>query len=435
MIVTAFVAAAVTGSAGEVGKAALDGAKAAVDLVLGLTGSIVLFVGLMAIVEKGGGLAMMARAIRPLMLRLFPDVPPEHPAMGAMVLNLAANALGLGNAATPFGLEAMRHLRTLQPRGDSASDSMCLFLAINTSGLALLPTGVIATRAALGSADAAAILPTTLVATACSTAAAIATGLLLRRMWAPVKDAVPDASVADAADVGVADVGVADVGVADVGVADADALAVAARSAAAHSVDGLVAWLPALGLAAVMVGLVVVVAKFGDAASVWILPGLITSMVVFGAVRRVAVYEVFIVAAKDGLQTALGIIPYLVAILAAVAMLRASGAIAGLVDVLAPILSPLGVPAEVVPLALLRPLSGSGAFGLCAELLKTHGPDSAIGLYASTLVGSTETTFYVLAVYFGSVGVVRPRWALLAGLAADAVGAVASIVAVRWLLL
>ena len=430
MIVTAFVAAAVTGSAGEVGKAALDGAKAAVDLVLGLTGSIVLFVGLMAIVEKGGGLAMMARAIRPLMLRLFPDVPPEHPAMGAMVLNLAANALGLGNAATPFGLEAMRHLRTLQPRGDSASDSMCLFLAINTSGLALLPTGVIATRAALGSADAAAILPTTLVATACSTAAAIATGLLLRRMWAPVKDAVPDASVADAADVGVADVGVA-----DVGVADADALAVAARSAAAHSVDGLVAWLPALGLAAVMVGLVVVVAKFGDAASVWILPGLITSMVVFGAVRRVAVYEVFIVAAKDGLQTALGIIPYLVAILAAVAMLRASGAIAGLVDVLAPILSPLGVPAEVVPLALLRPLSGSGAFGLCAELLKTHGPDSAIGLYASTLVGSTETTFYVLAVYFGSVGVVRPRWALLAGLAADAVGAVASIVAVRWLLL
>jgi spore maturation protein SpmA len=414
MILVAFVAAAFTGTPAAVGVAALDGAKAAVDLVLGLTGSIVLFVGLMAIVEQAGGLAFMARAIRPIMLRLFPDVPAEHPAMGAMIMNFAANALGLGNAATPFGLEAMRHLRSLAPKGDGASDSMCLFLAINTSGLALLPTGVIATRAALGSADAAAILPTTLVATACSTTTAVCMGLWLRRRW-------PAADTAGAVDADAA---------ADVA-ADVDADVAAAPPAA----DGVRAWLPALGLAAAMVGLVAAVARLGDAASAWILPGLITAMVGVGALRRVPVYEVFIAAAKDGLQTALGIIPYLVAILVAVAMLRASGAIDALVGVLGPLLAPLGVPAELVPLALLRPLSGSGAFGLCAELLKTHGPDSPIGQLASTLVGSTETTFYVLAVYFGSVGVVRPRWALLAGLAADAAGAVASVVAVRWLLL
>jgi spore maturation protein SpmA len=427
LVVSAALAAAVTGTAAEVGKAALDSAKSAVDLVLGLTGSIVLFVGLMAIVEKAGGLRFLARAIRPILLRLFPEIPADHPAMGAMVMNLAANALGLGNAATPFGLEAMRHLRSLQPRGDQASDAMCLFLAINTSGLALLPTGVIATRAALGSADAAAILPTTLVATACSTATAVAAALLLRRLWSRAE--VPPPEQTEAVDV----------------VAAAEPAAEPAADPATHlGADavvelppgtGLRAWLPALAIALSLGGLVVAVARLGDAASAWILPGLITAMVLYGAVRRVPVYEVFIDAARDGLQTALGIIPYLVAVLVAVGMLRASGAVDAVVGLLAPLLDPLGVPPEVLPLALLRPLSGSGAFGLCAELLETHGPDSPIGQLASTLVGSTETTFYVLAVYFGSVGVTRPRWALLAGLLADAAGAVASVIAVRWLLL
>lgn len=412
LIFSAVLTAAATGTPEAVGKAALDGAKAAVDLVLGLTGSIVLFVGLMAIVEKAGGLAFLARAIRPILVRLFPAIPADHPAMGAMVMNLAANALGLGNAATPFGLEAMRHLRSLHPRGDQASDAMCLFLAINTSGLALLPTGIIATRAALGSTDAAAILPTTLIATACSTAAAVAAGLLLRKIWAP---APSDGDLVEAA--------------------DGEPVTAATEMPDAAPPPGLLAWLPALGIAAALGLLVAAVARYGSAASAWILPGLIALMVGVGAARKVAVYEVFVAAAKDGVQTALGIIPYLVAILAAVGMLRASGGVDAAVSFVAPLLEPLGVPAEVVPLALLRPLSGSGAFGLCAELLQQHGPDSPIGLLASTLVGSTETTFYVLAVYFGSVGVVRARWALLAGLCADVVGALASVVAVRWLLL
>lgn len=419
LILSAVLTAVATGTPEAVGKAALDGAKAAVDLVLGLTGSIVLFVGLMAIVEKAGGLAFLARAIRPILVRLFPAIPADHPAMGAMVMNLAANALGLGNAATPFGLEAMRHLRSLHPRGDQASDAMCLFLAINTSGLALLPTGIIATRAALGSTDAAAILPTTLIATGCSTAAAIAAGLLLRKLWPPART---DGELVEASG------------------GDEEATESAPTSndlapAEAAPATGWLAWMPALGIATALGLLVVAVARYGSAASAWILPGLIALMVGVGAVRKVSVYEVFVAAAKDGVQTALGIIPYLVAILAAVGMLRASGGVDAAVSVVAPLLQPLGVPAEVVPLALLRPLSGSGAFGLCAELLQQHGPDSPIGMLASTLVGSTETTFYVLAVYFGSVGVVRARWALLAGLCADVVGALASVVAVRWLLL
>jgi spore maturation protein SpmA len=424
LIAAALVATLLGGDPAAVGQAALAGAKAAVDLVLGLMGAIVLFVGLMAVVEAAGGLRLLARAIRPALVRLFPEVPADHPAMGAMVLNLAANALGLGNAATPFGLEAMRQLRRLRPEGSSASDAMCLFLAINTSGLALLPTGMIATRAALGSSDAAAILPTTLIASGCSTVAAVTMGLLLRRLWRPLPPAAagPDSAPAPAGHGAGAGPDASD---------HADAVAAGASA----PVQGWAAWWPGLAVVGALAGLVGAVVRWGDAASAWILPGLIAAMVLAGVLRGVKVYEVFIAAAKDGVQTALAIVPYLVAILTAVGMLRASGGLDIAVGWLAPLLAPLGVPAEVVPLALLRPLSGSGAFGLAAELLRTHGPDSPIGLLASTLVGSTETTFYVLAVYFGSVGVTGTRWALVAGLAADLVGAIASVVAVRWLLL
>ena len=438
LLVLAAVASTVAtgGDPAALGKAALDGATSAVQLVVALLGPIVLFLGLMGIVERAGGLAAMARAIRPLMRKLFPEIPADHPAMGAMVLNLSANALGLGNAATPFGLRAMAQLRQLSVSGDAATDAMCLFLAINTSGLSLVPGGVIATRAALGSHDAAAILPTTLVATACSTLTAVAAALLLRRFWAKapvVADADrPDADHADAAAPAAVDLLDA------AAPAAVDPLDAAATLTAAGAVEaeatGLRAWIPALSIAAGVVALVVAVAKGGPAVSDWILPGLITAMVGVGVLRRVPVYEAFLSAAREGIASVLGIVAPMVGVLAAIAMLRSSGAVDALVAVLGPWLAPLGVPAEVLPLALLRPLSGSGAFALCTELMQTHGPDSPIGLLASTLVGSTETTFYVLAVYFGAAGVTRPRWALAAGLCADTVGAIASVLAVRWLL-
>lgn len=420
MVVIAALFAGFSGTADAVGMAALSGAKTAVELVLSLAGSIIFFLGLTSVVEAAGGLKLMARAIRPLMVRLFPNVPADHPAMGAMIMNLAANALGLGNAATPFGLKAMAELSKIAPRKGEASDAMCLFLAINTSGLALLPTGIIALRAGLGSQDPAAILPTTLLATAASTVAGVSAALLLRRLpmfraSAPVTAEEPQAVV-------------------DLDVAEEQASSSDQDALSPQTVEGE-SWLPLLSIAAVMIALVVMVHLYGSRASAWILPGLITSMVLFGALRGVKVYEAFLSGAKEGLDLALSIIPYLVAILGVVSMLRASGAVDAMVSATGELFAALGFPAEVLPLALLRPLTGSGAFAVTAELAKTHGPDSVIGLIATTMNGSTETTFYVLAVYFGSVGVTRARYAVAAGLTADVVGALMSVVAVHWLLL
>jgi spore maturation protein SpmA len=385
-----------------VGKAALDSAKSSVDLAIGLVGSITLFLGLMRVVEEGGGLKLMARVIRPLLVLLFPDVPPDHPAMGAIILNLAANALGLGNAATPFGLKAMKELEGLNQQPGTATDAMVRFLAINTSGVALLPTGVIGLRALKGAANPADIFPTTLFATGCSTLAAILMTAVLARLTVfrkPAEQAAADAAV------------------------QAEAKPVA-----------LVEFVPLVIFFSVLAGLVAAVYFANELASAWIMPGLIMGMLTFGVVRKVKVYEVFITGAREGFGMAIGIIPYLVGILSAVGMLRASGGLQAIVRLFSPLTEAIGMPAEVLPLALLRPLSGSGAFALTAELVDTHGPDSLIGTLACTLNGSTETTFYVLAVYFGSVGIKNSRHAMPAGLFADLVGALASVVAVRWLL-
>lgn len=405
LILASCVSAIVFSTAAEVGKAALDSAKASVELAIGLVGAITLFLGLMKIVEEAGGLKFMARLIRPVLVRLFPDVPADHPAMGAMVMNLAANALGLGNAATPFGLKAMKELETLNVEKGTATNAMVLFLAINTSGLALLPTGVIALRAVKGSADAAAIFPTTLLATSLSTITAVVVTLLLARLPRYRRS---EAQLA----------------------ADTARLAEAGPPAT----TGLRELLPLGAFALALVGLVVLVYRLGDAASAWILPGLIVGMLTLGVVRKVKVYEVFVAGAKEGFQLAVGIIPYLVAILTAVGMLRKSGGLEAITSVLGVVTEPLGLPAEALPLALLRPLSGSGAFALTAELIGTHGPDSYLGRLASTMNGSSETTFYVLAVYFGSVGVTRSRHAVPAGLAADVAGVIGSVLAVRLLL-
>ena len=403
IISLAFGFAILNGTPEEVGLAALEQAKGAVTLALGLVGYIALFLGLMKVVEEAGGLKFMARMIRPIMVRLFPEIPPDHPAMGAMIMNVAANALGLGNAATPFGLKAMDELNTLNKEKGTATNAMVLFLAINTSGLALLPTGIIGLRQEFGSVDPAIIFPTTLIATACSTVVGImvAKGLSQVRVFA-----APPAQI------------------------EADREQANLPSARTQLVDLL--YLACF--ASALVGLVLAVYFYKAKASVWIMPGLIFGMLLIGVVRKVPVYEVFVKGAKEGFGLAIMIIPYLVAILCAVGMLRSSGGLEVIVTWIGQGTQHIGLPAEVLPLALLRPLSGSGAYGLTADILGTYGPDSLVGQLASTMNGSTETTFYVLAVYFGAVGVNKTRHAVPAGLAADLTGVLASVFAVRTLL-
>ena len=388
-------------------SAMVETAGGAVELAIGLVGVMTLFLGLMKVAEAGGMLTILARLIRPLMVRLFPDVPADHPAMGAMILNLSANALGLGNAATPFGIRAMQELESLNRQPGTATNAMALFLAINTSSVTLLPTGVIALRAAAGSADPAIILPTTLLATIGSTTVAILAAKLYQRM-APVtaervvvdeQSDVPITAQRDALD-------------------DADAR------------ESYPLWVSMVALAA-LAALIPTAVLFGKALSPWILPGLMAGFLLFGAVRRVAIYEVFVEGAKEGFQVALRIIPYLVAILVAVGMLRASGALDLLVGALAPVTGPFGLPAEALPMALMRPLSGSGAYGILAAIINDPaiGPDSYTGVLVSTLQGSTETTFYVMAVYFGAVQVRRIRHAMAAALTADAAGVIFAVLA------
>jgi spore maturation protein SpmA/spore maturation protein SpmB len=395
-------------------NAIVEAAANSVTLAIGLIGIMALFLGLMKVAEAGGMLVVVARTIRPLMVRLFPDVPGEHPAMGAMILNLSANVLGLGNAATPFGIRAMQELDKLNPHKGTATNAMVLFVVINTASVTLLPTGVIALRAAAGSHDPAGVLPTTLIATAFATLVAIAAAKLLQRA-APVGPSLPAAPEGAAADPSrLADIAGASGGtVPATDVADARAYP---------------AWVSAAALVA-LAGLVPLTIAYGRALSAWLIPGLVVFLLSFGAVRRVRVYEVFVEGARDGFQIAVRIIPYLVAILVAVAMFRSSGAIDWTVGSVGAWTEKIGLPAEALTMAALRSLSGSGAYGLLAAFLNDPriGPDSYAGYLVSTIQGSTETTFYVLAVYFGAVQVRRIRHALAAGLVADLAGVVGAV--------
>jgi len=387
----------------------IKSAGGAVELAIGLVGVMALFLGLMKVAEAGGMLTILARLIRPLMVKLFPDVPAEHPAMGAMILNLSANMLGLGNAATPFGIRAMQELDKLNPQRGTATNAMALFLAINTSSVTLLPSGVIALRAAAGSSDPAAILPTTLFATIGSTAVAIVAAKLYQRLMPLRVDAKASFQQARSD----------------------DSEEVPLKDAA----DGY-PFLVSLVALACLVALIPVSVIYGQSISPWIIPALMVGFLSFGLVRRVRVYEVFVEGAKDGFRVAIKIIPYLVAILVAVDMLRASGALDAMVNLLGGITSRFGLPAEALPMALMRPLSGSGAYGILASIINDPaiGPDSYTGLLVSTLQGSTETTFYVLAVYFGAVQVRRIRHSLAAGLTADVAGVIFAILACSFFL-
>lgn len=393
-------------------KEMVTSAGGAVELAIGLVGVMTLFLGLMKIAEAGGLLRIIARLIRPLMIRLFPDVPADHPAMGAMILNLSANVLGLGNAATPFGIRAMQELDKLNPEKGTATNAMALFLSINTSSVTLLPTGVIALRAAAGSADPAVILPTTLFATMGSTIIAIMAAKLYSRFSRPVSGTAAVGAVPAEAGTSV------------------DKTTYSPDNAEDVPISGYPAWVSALALAA-LVSLIPLAILFGKAVSPWIIPSLMAGFLIFGMCKGVRVYESFIEGAKEGFQVAVRIIPFLVAILVAVAMFRASGAMEVMVQFLGAWTGMAGLPAEALPMAILRPLSGSGAYGVLASIINdpSIGPDSYTGYLVSTLQGSTETTFYVLAVYFGAVGVRRVRHTLGAALTADLAGIVFAVIA------
>ncbi|MCP4327872.1 MAG: spore maturation protein [Alphaproteobacteria bacterium] len=400
----------------RLGSSMIDAAAGSVTLAIGLIGVMALFLGLMKVAEAGGLLRIIARTLRPIMVRLFPDVPADHPAMGAMILNMSANALGLGNAATPFGIRAMQELDRLNPCKGTATNAMALFLAINTSSVTLLPTGVIALRAAAGSNDPAGILPTTLFATICSTTAAIVAAKVYQRYFPfPPRDHVPisEEEAAEAA--------------AETPTETDDAID-------ENPAEAYPAWVSTLVILGI-VALIPIAIVYGKSIAPWIIPSLMVGLLGFGVARRVRVYESFVEGAKDGFQVAVRIIPYLVAILVAVAMFRASGAMELLIGPLGAITGLFGLPAEALPMALLRPLSGSGAYGVLASLINDPaiGPDSYVGYLVSTFQGSTETTFYVIAVYFGAVQVRRLRHALAAALTADLAG-IAGAVFIVWFL-
>jgi len=417
------------GHMADLSLALFEGSKDAIQLVIGLVGGMVFMLGIMRVAFDGGLRDWIARALAPLMRRLFPEVPADHPAMGAMVMNLASNILGLGNAATPFGIKAMSELSKLNQGRSSASDAMVLFLAINTSAITLLPpAGTMMVRTAANSQSPEAIWIPTLIATSCSTLAAVAMFYLLRRL--PIFRPQPDAGAPAATD------GIADGPEPGSDDDDLDLFSSSTSRGPMEPWRWAILGAVILTLAAAMVreGFRLV-AELGAVDGVmellqtWSFPLLIAALLLIGIAGRINVYESMIEGAKEGLEVAVRIVPYLVAIIAAVAMFRASGLLDLMIWAASPVTSAVGVPAEVLPMAILRPLSGSGSFAVMSETLTAYGPDSFIGYLASTLQGSTETTFYVLAVYFGAARITQGRHTLAACLTGDLAGFVGAVAA------
>lgn len=421
LIWVAVVYAAFNGRMEGVSKAAFDEAIGAVSLVIKLAGPMILFLGLMNVAREGGLLAAVARLLRPLLRRLFPEIPEDHPAMGAMVMNLASNVLGLGNAATPFGLKAMVELERLNRVPGVASNAMVLFLAINATSVTLMaPTGTIAVRAAAGSAAPTAIWIPTLIATIASTLTAVLVVFWLRDSARYRVRATAEAPAHDA----------------PAAAPDDASLEAPPEGVPMGTLQRLIVWgtlaLLLLGAAQELPGrLAAATLKDSLLAMLthWLAPLLVLGLLLVGVASRVRVYEAMVAGAREGLEVASRIVPYLVAILVAVGMFRASGALDLIVGAIDPLTSAIGFPAAALPMALLRPLSGSGAFAVMAETLETHGPDSFVGMLASTLQGSTETTFYVLTVYCGAAGIRDVRHALPACLLGDLAGFVAATAA------
>ncbi len=420
LVVSSITVAAWTGDPQQLTDVSFRAAKNAVTLAIGLTGAMALWLGLIKIAESGGLMIILARIIRPVMTKLFPDVPPDHPAMSSMVLNMAANSLGLGNAATPLGIKAMTALDSLNPRPGTATDAMCLFLAINTSNVTILPLGTIAVRAAAGSSDPAAILLPSILATACSTVVAVAAAKIFKNIQ-PLTASCPDDDPLPCPENSDKIQELNESG----DVPETESFN-AGEIPETHRISGMIVCC----LAACFLGGIIWRFYQGtmnvNQITGWIVPALILALAGFGYMKNVPVYEQGVEGAREGFKVAVRLIPFLVMILVAAGLFRESGAFMILADILTPITSLLDIPAEVIPMALLRPLSGSGAFGLMSEIT-AHAPDSYAAFLAGTVQGSTETTFYVLAVYFGAVGVKVTRYAVAAALVADLAGFMAAV--------
>ena len=396
--VSAFMAALVQTLLGDFSvfprlmTALFDAARTGFDIALGLTGVMALWLGFMKIGERAGMIDAFARAVNPLMRHLFPGVPAGHPAQGAMTMNISANLLGLDNAATPLGLKAMQELQSLNREPDTATNAQIMFLVLNTAGLTLIPTSVIAIRQTMAvkqglvGFNAADIFLPTLLVTAITLVCALVSVALIQRI--PLLRAgllVPLGMLA------------------------------AGAGALTWWLGGLPAedaarWMGLIGSGAILT--------------------VVMAFLVAGALRRVNVYDAFVDGAKEGFGVAVGIIPYLVAMLVAIAVFRAAGLMDVLMGAIAWAVGALGLPTDflpAVPVGLMKVLSGSGARGLMVDVMQTYGVNSFAGKLAAIIQGSTETTFYVLAVYFGSVGVKHTRHALPCALLADAVGLVVAV--------
>ena len=415
LILSGIFVALFNGSMEALTKASFDAAKTAVTLAISLVGAMALWLGLMKVAEKAGLLTVIARKLRPMMTRLFPEVPGDHPAMSAMIMNMSSNILGLGNAATPFGIKAMQALESLNKHKGTATHAMCLFLAINTSSVTLLPLGAIAVRAGAGADDPAGILLPSILATACSTIVAVVLAkFFARRSENPV---VTDLTTS-ADDPAMSD--------------DESYLPHPELRADGWRKSLLPSYLLIFAIAGVLqfnqhVGAGLSAASFFiDVLPTWLIPFLMGILVVYGLSRQVAVYEAVCEGAKEGFDVALRIIPFLVAMLVAIALFRSSGALDMLIHALTPITSLIGMPADTLPMALVRPLSGSGAFAVMSDIV-SQDPNSLSAFIASVMQGSTETTFYVLAVYFGAVGIVRARYVIVVALLADLTGVLAAV--------
>ena len=372
----------------EVIEATFSSSKTAFEISLGLTGILSLWLGLMKVGEKGGVIRFFARMVSPLFSKLFPGIPAQHPAMGSIFMNISANILGLDNAATPLGLKAMSEMQSLNKDKDTATDAMIMFLVLNTSGLTIIPIGVMMYRAQLGASNPSDIFLPILLATFFSTLAGLIACCIKQRI-----------NIFDRTIIGTF-----------------------------------------VGLASIIFAIIFFfhgmeqqdIAFYSSVISNAILFTIITGFITAGLIKRINVFDTFIEGAKDGFKTAVLIIPYLVAMLVGIAVFRAAGAMDLMSNALAHIMDWLGLPTDFVgalPTAVMKPLSGSGARGMMVDTINTYGADSFVARVASTIQGATDTTFYILAVYFGSVGVSKTRYAAGAGLIADLFGIVAAILA------
>ena len=367
-------------------QSTFDSSKNAFVISLGLTGVLSLWLGIMKIGEQAGIVNVLARALSPVFTKLFPDIPKNHPVMGSIFMNIASNMLGLDNAATPTGLKAMQQMQELNPKKDTATNPMIMFLVLNTSGLTIIPTTILAYRASNGAAVPTDVFIPILLATTVATLV----GIILTALWQRINLLQP---------------------------------ALLAFIGGLIAFVGIVIW----GFGKLDQKTMDTVANLSGS---MILFSIIVSFIVAGFIKKINVYDAFIEGAKEGFSTAVKLIPYLVAILVGIGVFRASGAMDMLIDGIAWCVEQCGINTDFVgalPTAFMKPLSGSGARGLMLEAMQTYGADSFIGRLSCMFQGSTDTTFYILAVYFGCVNIKYTRHAVACGLLADLAGVIAAI--------